>query len=60
MLLFPISLLLVATSATQATLASLRSGTTREVDPVDDPFTAFTNTIGLPRVLAIRHRFAQP
>jgi 2-methylisocitrate lyase-like PEP mutase family enzyme len=58
-LLFPISLLLAATSAMQATLASLRSGTTPDVDPVDDPFTAFTNTIGLPRVLDIQHRFSQ-
>ena len=59
-LLFPISLLLAATTAMQATLASLRSGATPEIDSVDDPFTSFTNTIGLPRLLAAQRRFAQP
>ena len=41
-------------TAMQATLDSLRSGAIPEVDPVDDPFTSFTNTIGLP--LRARHR----
>jgi 2-methylisocitrate lyase-like PEP mutase family enzyme len=59
-LLFPISLLLAATTAMQATLASLRSGAAPEIASVDDPFTSFTNTIGLPRVLAAQRRFAHP
>ncbi len=58
-LLFPISLLLAATAAMQATLAHFGAGSTPAVDPVDDPFTAFTNTIGLPRVLDIQHRFQE-
>ena len=59
-LLFPISLLLAATTAMQATLAALRSGATPQTASVDDPFTSFTNTIGLPRLLATQRRFAQP
>jgi 2-methylisocitrate lyase-like PEP mutase family enzyme len=57
LLLYPISLLLTATTAMQATLAQLRSGTMPDVGQDSDPFTAFTNTIGLPEVLDIQHRY---
>jgi 2-methylisocitrate lyase-like PEP mutase family enzyme len=57
MLLFPISLLLAATSAMQATLASLRSDGTPQIDPAGDPFTSFTDTIGLPAALETQRRF---
>ncbi len=57
MLLFPISLLLAATSAMQATLASLRSAGIPSVDPTSDPFTSFTDTIGLPAALETQRRF---
>jgi 2-methylisocitrate lyase-like PEP mutase family enzyme len=57
LLLYPISLLLTATTAMQATLAQLRSGATADVGQDSDPFTAFTNTIGLPEVLALQHRY---
>ena len=57
LLLYPISLLLTATAAMQATLAQLRSGAMPDVDQQADPFAAFTDAIGLPEVLEIQHRY---
>lgn len=57
-LLLPISLLLAATQAMQATLARIReTGTTGPGDFGDDPFDRFTETIGLGDVLAAERRY---
>ncbi len=56
-MLFPITLLLAATNAMQATLAELRSGTAFGIDGDDEPFTTFTDMIGLPQVLDLQHRY---
>ncbi len=58
-LLLPISLLLAATRAMQGTLRSIREhGTTVPGAFGADPFTAFTDTIGLPALLAEEAKYA--
>jgi 2,3-dimethylmalate lyase len=58
-LLLPISLLLAATQAMQRTLASIRAdGTTAPGTFGPDPFTGFTDLIGLPTFLAEQARWA--
>jgi 2-methylisocitrate lyase-like PEP mutase family enzyme len=57
-LLLPISLLLAATQAMQRTLAEIReTGTTGRGVFGDDPFTRFTDTIGLPELRAAEARY---
>lgn len=57
-LLLPISLLLAATRAMQDTLASIREhGVTAPGAFGRDPFTEFTDLIGLPELLADQSRF---
>jgi 2-methylisocitrate lyase-like PEP mutase family enzyme len=58
-LLLPISLLLSATRAMQHTLTSIREhGTTEPGAFGPDPFTGFTDMIGLPELLAEQARYA--
>jgi 2-methylisocitrate lyase-like PEP mutase family enzyme len=58
-LLLPISLLLAATQAMQRTLSSIHDhGTTRPGEFGPDPFTRFTDTVGLPGLLADQARYA--
>ena len=57
-LLLPISLLLAASQAMQQTLESIRANGTTGPDAFGpDPFTRFTDTIGLPAVLAEQDRY---
>lgn len=58
-LLLPTSLLFAATQAMQATLRTIREiGTTEPGAFGTDPFTKFTDTIGLPAVLAEQSKYA--
>ena len=58
-LLLPTSLLFAATRAMQATLRTIRElGTTEPGTFGPDPFTEFTETIGLPAVLAEQAKYA--
>lgn len=57
-LLLPISLLLAASQAMQQTLASIRAnGTTVDGAFGADPFTRFTDTVGLPDVIDEQARY---
>lgn len=56
-LLLPISLLLAATDAMRATLTQIRSDGVPTVGTATDPFTGFTDLIGLPDVLDLQHRY---
>ena len=58
-LLLPTSLLFAATQAMQGTLRAIREhGTTEPGSFGDDPFTAFTDTVGLPALLAEQAKYA--
>lgn len=56
-LLLPISLLLAATEAMRATLARIRTDGVPTVDASTDPFSEFTDMIGLAEVLDLQRRY---